>query len=188
LRILLNVAMFQAGWFACVLSAAGGKPWLGPLVVLAALALHLALASRPWRELRLVLSAAALGILIDSLLLATGWLEYPNGFWLPGFAPYWIVGMWALLATTVNVSLSWLHSRPVLAALLGAAGGPLSYLAGEKLGGTTLSEPLHALLALAIAWAAAMPILIRLAARYDGITPGPAPNFVQSDWRLSGGA
>jgi hypothetical protein len=187
-KIFLNVALFQAGWFACVLGAARGAPWLGPLVVLAAAALHLRVARRPLLELYLLLSAAALGLLVDSLLLSSGWLEYPNGLWLAGFAPYWIVAMWMLFATTLNVSLAWLHGRLVLAALLGAVGGPLSYLAGEKLGGIYLLQPVAALAALAIAWAIAMPTLMMLAARFDGMTSKRAPGFIQSDWRATGDA
>jgi hypothetical protein len=187
-KTLLNVALFQVGWFACVLGAAGGVPWLGPLVVLAVVAVHLGLARRAERELRLILAALVLGLLVDSLLLSTGWLEYPNGFWLPGLAPYWIVAMWALFATTLNVSLAWLHGRTVLAALLGAVGGPLSYLAGEKLGGIVLVKPDLALAALALAWGAAMPLLMRLALRFDGVTERVVPEFIKSDWRVSDGA
>jgi len=187
-RLLLNFAAFQAGWFACVLGAARGMPWLGPLVVLVVVALHLRLSRRPLRELQLVLMAAALGLVIDSLLLSTGWLAYPSGLWLPGFAPYWIVAMWALFATTLNVSLGWLHGRTALAAALGAVGGPLSYLAGEKLGGIALVNPTAALLALGVAWGLAMPGLMRLASRFDGVTAKPLPGFVDSDWRFSGGA
>jgi hypothetical protein len=187
-KVLLNVALFQAGWFACVLGAARGMPWLGPLVVLVAVALHLRVARRPLLELYLLLSAAAVGLVVDSLLLSSGWLEYPSGLWLAGFAPYWIVAMWMLFATTLNVSLAWLHGRPVLAALLGAVGGPLSYLGGEKLGGISLLEPVHALAALAVAWAIAMPALMSLAARLDGMTSRRTPDFVQSDWRVTGDA
>ncbi len=38
MRLLLNFAAFQIGWFACVLGAANGFPWLGPVVVAAVVA------------------------------------------------------------------------------------------------------------------------------------------------------
>lgn len=184
MKLIVNFVAFQLGWFACVLGAAKGLPWAGVLVVLAVVALHLALVRRPLPELRLVAFAMALGLLLDSLLLATGWLSYPSGNWLPGMAPYWIVAMWALFATTLNVSMGWLRGRPLLAVLMGAVGGPLSYLGGEKLGGIELIAPVAALSALAVAWAVAMPLLMMAAERLDGVRERALPEFVRRDWRL----
>ncbi|MGK2926041.1 MAG: DUF2878 domain-containing protein, partial [Lysobacterales bacterium] len=190
MNLAVNFVAFQLGWFACVLGAANGLPWAGPLVVLAVVTLHLARARRPLPELRLIGLAMALGLLVDSLLLATGWLSYPSGLWLPGpwqsnLAPYWIVAMWALFATTLNLSMGWLRGRPLLAALMGAVGGPLSYLAGEKLGGIELTAPVAALSALAFAWAVAMPLLMWAAARLDGVRATVLPDCVRRDWSLS---
>ncbi|RPH93665.1 MAG: DUF2878 domain-containing protein [Lysobacterales bacterium] len=184
MNLVVNFVAFQLGWFACVLGAAKGLPWAGVLVVLAVIALHLARVRRPLPELRLVGLAMALGLLVDSLLLATGWLSYPTGLWLPGLAPYWIVAMWGLFATTLNVSMGWLRGRPLLAVLMGAVGGPLSYLGGEKLGGIELTEPVAAMAALAVAWAVAMPLLMMAAERLDGVRERALPEFVRRDWRL----
>jgi hypothetical protein len=188
MRLLVHFVAFQLGWFACVLGAAQGLPWLGPVVVAVVVALHLATARRAAPELCLVLSAMAIGLVVDSLLLATGWLQYSVGVLLPGLAPYWIVAMWALFATTLNVSMGWMRGRTVLAVLMGAIGGPLSYLAGEKLGAIELTQPVHALAALAVAWAIAMPALMWLASRFDGVREQPVPGFVQRDWRVSADA
>jgi hypothetical protein len=185
MSMLLNFIAFQLGWFACVLGAANGMPWLGPIVVTAAVALHLFRARRPRPEFWLIAIAMALGLAVDSLLLATGWLSYPSGLWLPGLAPYWIVAMWALFATTLNVSMGWMSGRPLLSALMGAVGGPLSYLAGEKLGAIELYPTAYALVALGLAWAVAMPLLSWLAPRLDGIRETALPGFVHRDWRAS---
>ncbi|MGB5202220.1 MAG: DUF2878 domain-containing protein, partial [Sedimenticolaceae bacterium] len=88
--------------------------------------------------------------------------------WHAALAPYWIVAMWMGFATTLNVSLGWLKGRYWLAALFGAVGGPLAYLAGAKLGGITLISSEAALTALALGWATIMPLLMYLAARLDG--------------------
>jgi hypothetical protein len=188
MKLLINFAAFQLGWFACVLGAANGLPWLGPVVVAAVVALHLATARRALPEVYLVFAAMVLGLVQDSVLLATGWLSYSVGLWLPGLAPYWIVSMWALFATTLNVSMSWMRGRPVLTVLMGAVGGPLSYLAGEKLGAIELTQPVQALAALALAWAIAMPLLMWLAVRFDGVREQRVPEFVQRDWRVVGDA
>ena len=77
--------------------------------------------------------------------------------------------MWMLFATTLNVSMQWLRARPLLAALMGFVAGPLSYVAGEKLGGMTFVNETAALAALAIGWAVMMPLLMRLATRLNGV-------------------
>jgi hypothetical protein len=46
----------------------------------------------------------------------------------------------------------------------------------------------YALAALAVAWAIAMPALMWLAARFDGVREQPVPGFVQRDWRVSADA
>ena len=171
MKLALNFILFQLGWFSCVLGAANGLFWLGPLVVLAVVMIHLVLALRPAAELYLALGAVALGLLTDSLLLATGWLTYAGPGLFGVLAPYWIVSMWALFATTLNVSLRWLRNRPALTVLMGLIGGPLSYLGGEKLGAMVFVAPVPALVALGLAWAAAMPVLVWLARRFDGVNP-----------------
>jgi len=169
-RLALNFLLFQLGWFSCVLGAANGAYWLGPVVVSAVVAIHLVLSLRPAAELLLAVSAAALGLLTDSLLQATGWLGSP-GPGLPGpLAPFWTVSMWALFATTLNVSLRWMKRRPLLAVVMGLVGGPLSYLGGQKLGAMVFTAPVAALAALGIAWAVAMPLLVWLSNRFDGVS------------------
>jgi hypothetical protein len=84
--------------------------------------------------------------------------------------------------------MGWMRGRPVLTVLMGAVGGPLSYLAGEKLGAIELTQPVQALAALAVAWAIAMPLLMWLASRLDGIREKQIPEFVQRDWRVVGDA
>ena len=163
LPVFANFAAFQLGWFACVLGAAHGLPWAGTGVALAIVAWHLARAARPGAELVLVLIAAGVGALWDSGLSALGWIRYPSGVLIEGTAPYWIVAMWMLFATTLNASLAWLRRNLPLAAVFGALGGPLAYLGGAKLGALTLAAQDAALVALALGWAVLTPLLLRLA-------------------------
>lgn len=170
-RLLVNFAAFQIGWFSCVLGASNGYPLAGPIVVLLVTALHLSFAYEPRKELSLILIAAVVGACFDSLVVQTGWIAYPNGILLDGTAPYWIVAMWLLFATTLNVSLRWMHRNYAISALFGFVGGPLSYIAGAKLGGLVFIETAPALAALAIGWAAIMPFLIWISSRLDGMQP-----------------
>lgn len=178
---LANFLLFQVGWLACVLGAANGIPWLGAVFVTLAASLHLYWAHRPWREARLLAACALIGLFFDGLLLATGWVGFSNGWWLPGLAPYWMMFMWILFGTTLNLSLVWLQPRPALAAAFGAIGGPVAYYAGERLGGIQLANAVPALVALAIAWGLVTPILLRIAARLNGFERPKLAAYVHRD-------
>lgn len=166
LKNLANFILFQAGWFACVLAAADGRIWLAPFAVLLVVALHLFFISRPTdrrRELGFILLVGLFGMLADSGLRKLGATHYPtsNAGWPPGLAPVWVGALWSLFATLPCHSLGWLRGRPLLTAVLGAVGGPLSYLAGTRLGATGLGD--HSLLtfgALGIEYALLTPLLL----------------------------
>jgi hypothetical protein len=169
MHLLLNVAAFKIGWLSSVVGGAQQLPWLGPAVVLLAIGLHLFYAKRPRSEFTLILICGLVGAAFDSVLVANGLVTYPSGLFNEILAPVWIIGMWMLFATTLNVSMQWLKSRPALAALIGLFAGPLSYLGGHKLGGIEFVNETVALAALAIGWAIMMPLLMTLAGRFDGI-------------------
>jgi len=164
-RNLLNVALFQGAWFAAVLGAAGGRPWLGPAAVALVLAIHLALTDDRPGETKLLLTAGILGFLYDTALVAAG-AFLPVQHLLPRpFSPPWMVSLWLNFAATLNVSLAWLRGRYLLAALFGAVGGPLAYYSGARLGATEALPTTGAILMLAAGWGIMTPLLVG-AAKY----------------------
>ena len=167
---LLNFVAFQIGWFAAVLGAANNVPWAGPLVIAGAIALHLGVVDRPREELALILICGLIGAVMDSVLVAAGWVAYPSGSIVDFAAPYWIVAMWMLFATTLNLSMGWLKSRKLVGAAFGLIGGPLAYYTGFKLGGIEFVVFDTAIVALGIVWAIAVPVLLLLAERFNGVS------------------
>ena len=174
MHMLVNIIGFKVGWISSVMGAASQYPWLGPAVFVFVIAFHLRQAHRPELEIGLVIAAGVLGIWFDSFLVAMGWVAYPSGQFSEVLAPYWIVTMWMLFATTLNRSMAWLRGRASLASLLGAVAGPASYLAGSKMGGIEFVQTVPAIIALSIGWAVIMPLLIALATRLDGFQPAVA--------------
>ncbi len=166
--MLANIITFQAGWFICVLGAANGWNWLGVIAALVVVVRHLYTAVDPLAECKLIMAAVATGFVWDSLLALQGWLTFPNGSVIEGFAPSWILALWLMFATTLNVSLRWLRPKLWTAMLLGAVFGPLSYWGAMRLGAVEFVRPTAALLMLAAGWALIMPLLMLLASRFDG--------------------
>jgi Protein of unknown function (DUF2878) len=167
--LLVNFVAFQFGWFACVVGAARGWPLTGTAIAALIVAWHIVRAARPAEELKLIAVALLIGVLWDSALIALGLTDFTSGTLLVGLAPPWILALWALFATTLNLSLRWLRQRWLLAALLGAVAGPLSYWAGVRLGAVQFVAPWPALIALSIGWALITPVLVNVASRYDGV-------------------
>ncbi|MGU9808038.1 DUF2878 domain-containing protein [Pseudomonas sp. LF052] len=153
LKSLANAVLFQCGWFACVLG--GDSGWL--LVVGAVLAIHLLWISSWSREGRVILAVTLLGTVVDTALRTFGVFHFS----FPGpLIPFWLVLLWALLATTLSHCLAWSAQPWWRASVLGAVGGPLSYYAGSQLAGVSFGYgTVPTLVGLALLWALVFPVL-----------------------------
>ncbi len=163
MAVLFNVLAFYVCWLACVVGAAQGYPWVGPLCVAVFLFVQWRLKLLTRHHRQLILISMILGFLVDSSLSYGSWYRFltnpPGVVW----APAWMVALWANFALALPVSLAWLRGRWLASALLGGIGGPLSYLAGERLGAISLAD--GALWLLAIVWALVTPGLVWLTHR-----------------------
>ncbi len=165
--LLINVIGFQLGWFACVLSAANNQPVAGIMIAYMIVAIHLYLAKNKTQTIILLLSVTLLGSLWDSLLSSQNVLVFNTGIIATFLAPYWIITMWTLFATTLNVSFRWLYGHYWYAMIIGAISGPLTYLAGAALGAVVIPQPLTAIIILAIGWSVILPVTIKMAELLD---------------------
>jgi hypothetical protein len=160
LRNIFRIVGFQCAWFATVLGAAHGFFSLGPIAVLCWFCISLMMSRSIKRELQMAIIAAGVGIIMDSALLAVG-IFIPRGFGQHMIGPLWMVGLWVNFSTMLSTTLSWLKGRLVLAATLGAVGGPLAYYSGAQLGAAVIAEPLlQNLSVIGLAWALALPLLV----------------------------
>ena len=165
--VAVNFILFQAGWFACVLGAARGFPWQGALAGLLIAGFTVLRSKHPRGELALAAAAALGGLAFDSALALSGWVDFEGAVPVSSLAPVWMVVLWALFATTLNVSLRWLREWPALGVLFGAVGGPVAYYAGERLGALSFTDSMLGLTAVAVGWALATPLLLALARRLE---------------------
>jgi hypothetical protein len=162
---LLNYALYQGGWFACVLGAAWHRPATGFAIALVLLSLHLLLAPDRSIELRLVVLATCVGAVVETFQIAAGTYRFTSGTANAALPPLWLLALWAQFATSFRFSLRSVITRPVRAVLFGALGGPVAFLAGERLGALTLLPPLSSgLIRLSATWAVAL-VLFSLATR-----------------------
>lgn len=167
-----NFVLFQTIYAACVLGAARGHLWLGPAAGALLLPINLLFISRGrwFGEVRLWLIAGLIGWIVDSGLLALNVMAFPPitriapdaalSAWM---VPPWIVILWLSVGTMLRTSLVWLREKPILAAGLGAVGGPFSFWSGARLGATELPLGWLSLALLGLEYAIVVPWLLRLA-------------------------
>lgn len=163
IRSLLNLLVFQAGWFACILGAAYNRSFVGPLAAVVLLALDFSFVSDRKRSAALILAVGGIGTAIDTFLGLIKVFSFKNDLLPTWFCPLWLTALWMIFASTLPVSLKWLTGRPWLSAPLGAIVGPISYYAGAEFGALELSHRVGNLIILAVLWGLLLPILMWLA-------------------------
>lgn len=171
MRGWLDLAGYQAVWFAAVLGAGAGLAWPGVAAAAVFVLVQMALSPQPGADARLLVAAVAAGAAVDGGLALSGWAGYAAAWPSARFAPAWILALWCAFALSLPRGLRVLQSRPALAAALGALGAPAAYLAAESgWGALEFAAPRwRGLLWLAAGWALALPLLSAL-----GRCPAPA--------------
>jgi len=166
--VVANFVVFQIAWFTCVGSVARNLSLLGLAVIAIAVGIHLISVRHRTNAMLLAAASLLMGLIIESILAMTHATQFDRSALAIGSAPLWMIAMWALFSTTLNVSMRWLRGKYVLSIVLGAVAGPLSYLAGSKMG--ALSLPLdYSLIIIGACWAAAMPVLLLSAKKWDAM-------------------
>jgi hypothetical protein len=167
--MIQNFILFQVGWLSCVIGGASSDyTWAGVAVVAAIVAVHLVRADNIRNEIMLIAITAIAGTAWDSSLMMAGLFSFSNGVLVTGLIPLWLIAMWALFATTLNVSMRWMKNKYLMASVFGAIGGPIAYYAGHRLGAVDFNDTATALIAVGVGWALIMPGLMALTTRFNG--------------------
>jgi Protein of unknown function (DUF2878) len=163
LKVWANFIAYQAVWWAIVYSAGRNRTLPGVLAAVVFVCMQLAVSEQRVSDVRLIAVALLVGIVLDGALAASGVVQYSSSppAIPPGGAPVWILALWAAFALTLNHSLRWLRGRPLIGALLGAAGGPLAYASSSRLSGAVAFAPpeWRAVVCLAVGWGIAIGLL-----------------------------
>lgn len=157
---LVNITLYNLIWWLAVL---GGNRYavLGAILIL----LHLFISDKCRGDLIMLGCLLGMGMITDGLLVQFGLFRFSQQQWP---IPAWLLVIWLALATLPLHSLLWLHSKLLLAGLLGALGGPAAYWAGVRLGAATFGWSLPAaLVTLAGVWGLLFPAIMLLARRLE---------------------
>ena len=160
LKYPINGLLFYFGWFAVVLYAATDHPLIALGLSLFVIAFHFVWCSDKRLELIQVFSVVGIGFIVETILIQEGYLVYKaRMIWSP-FPPLWILGIYGILSTTMNYSLTWVKKYPAVAAVCGAIGGALSYRAGLFMGAVVFPKgEFKTLLVLGAVWFFLFPFI-----------------------------
>ncbi len=166
---IFNSLSFYGGWTALVIFAAAGEPGKGLWILAALMAVHFFLSHQRSKDAVFLCTVTLAGCLLDIGYQSFGVLSYasPNPYlsWAP---PFWMVGVYFLFAAAVDYSLFWLRNFPLIAAICGAVGGVMSYLAGARLGAAEFLLPDgQSLIIIGVVWAIFMPVACWYSALLD---------------------
>jgi hypothetical protein len=158
---IVNLLLYQLGWFACVLGTAWGRQWVGVSIAVALAGTHFYLAKDRVLQTKLVIAAALIGLVVDTGLLWAGVYRFPQGAVIDGLPPPFMTLLWIQFATTFRYSMRWLSGRYTLSFLFGLLGAPLAFYAGESLGAIMFLSPRLAHYGvLAVGWSVSVPLLV----------------------------
>jgi hypothetical protein len=161
LNNLINLVLFQGVWFVTVIGASQGSLWYGLAGITTFACIHHFVSHTAKADFQLATISILLGFAIETAVIQAGVLSYVHIISPSQIAPLWILLLWANLALTLNGCLRWLQGRYLLAALMGAMGGPLTYFGGMKLGAASTDLPMAtALGVIAFIYAFTTPFLL----------------------------
>ena len=163
MNIVTNALIFQMGWWTCIVGVAMNHEIPALLFCCALVWIHLYCSAIRTTEIKLAFSAWILGVVIDTAFQYASVIKF-YGWALGEFSPFWLWMLWILFALTLNSSLSILTKSPLIfSALLGLILGPLTYIAGAKLGAAAFDNTLKHIAILGVTCMLVMPALVRMA-------------------------
>ncbi|MGA1657376.1 MAG: DUF2878 domain-containing protein [Methylophilaceae bacterium] len=155
---LINFILFQSIWFILILAAAH-ESFYGLVIGLLLILVQYWHGKLMVPDFKLILASIIIGFAHDTSLNYFKFIQYNIDF-NTYYSPFWIIGLWISFALTINHSLAWLGNKKLLQMIFGLIGGPLAYIAGEKLGAIYMINTMT-LYALALSWACITPLLFQ---------------------------
>lgn len=163
--ILLNVGLYYALWTLAVLGMGTPWWWIAPALVVPCAIYQLRWSPAPRSEAIVIIIGAAAGASFDVLSNALGLFRSAS----PSRVEFILVffTLWINFGTTLRPCLRWMWGWPVVAAVFGGIGAPLTYWVAARLGAITPVEShWRAFAWCAVQYAIALPIWMLAASAF----------------------
>ena len=169
MKFLLNLVVFQAAWFACVLGSKSSFPMLYPVLGFCSVLGLVIVNKRFGSAFPFLLSSVALGMVGDSILVRLELLAfYANP--TVGGAPLWMIILWANFGLMLRQLFPWFLENNVRCLLGFSIGGLAAYYAGWRMDALAFTSVLDTSLAIMIEWGIAGLVLRQIHLKYPKLT------------------
>jgi len=164
---LLNSLCYTTGWFWCVLFGIHDQSILATIGAVFLILFQLYCTKIKdialyIQDVLLVVFSVPLGALLEMFLMQANFIDYANTSGM--LPPIWIVFLYPLFSLLLNHSLKIIKKNYLASFLLGFLGAPLSYIAGNSLGGLTFPYPLlQTWILIGICWGLFLCLLTKIA-------------------------
>lgn len=161
IKIILHSILFYVIWFCCVLGAAQGYPWFGPvigMIILFTQYLFQRFVIKDFAGLiSFMLVLTLVGSIIDTLLTQVGWIIFSHNPFDPWLSPPWMMVLWLNFAMVYYSCMQSWWPRYWLLGILSLVGFPWAYITGEIFGAARLVHGLYSSVLIGIIWAVLLP-------------------------------
>lgn len=169
MKFLLNLVVFQAAWFACVLGSKSSSPMLCPVLGFCAVLGLVIFSKRFGSAFPFLISSVALGMVGDSILVRLELLAfYANP--TVGGAPLWMIILWANFGLMLRPLFPWFLENNVRCLLGFSIGGLAAYYAGWRMDALVFTSVWETSLAILIEWGIAGLVLRQIHLKYPKFT------------------
>jgi hypothetical protein len=167
LKTLAVIIGFQIVWLCCALGISNDIGTLPILSSLVYVGIVFFIDKNKKSFVIFMILSTILGFLIDTALMQSGWIVFktPNTEPFEIVQPWWMGFLWLAFAASFPISFHWLKNKYLLASLLGAIFGPISYFSGAKLGAISSINHLG-LIFVGLLWCITMPVMLRLSLHF----------------------
>jgi hypothetical protein len=158
ISFILDLVVFQAAWFCCVLATKTPFPELAPYLGVGLVLIRVLWAGRLRASLPFLIACLLIGIPGDAFLVQIKLLDFPPYPNLFG-SPMWMVLLWASFGLMLRPVFTWFLDHCMRAIIGFSMGGALAYWSGERLEVLSFTNNWISASGVAAVWAIAGVIL-----------------------------
>ena len=168
-KFLIDLIVFQVGWFACVIGSADTTtPLVFPIAGFLFILSRIVITGRFRSAFPFLIASTALGMVGDSLLVRLDLIAFYADPTVGG-APIWMILLWANFGLMLRPLFSWFLQCQTRCLIGFSLGGLLAYFSGWQLDRLAFTTVPFSSLAIAFEWGMAGLVLHQLHLRYQNI-------------------
>lgn len=172
LHFLIHFFAYNLTWSLCIVFAAMGSAWGGPLVAVITVSIQLIWQHyyvKDTRHLLFMMSTMImLGTLVDTLLLHSGLMIFKANPFAPLLSPPWMIALWFSFSITFYATLQFIFRYYLVLAILALPGFAFAYYVGVLLGAAIFPYGSTSAWLVGFIWAVLLPVYMYVYNRLTG--------------------